>query len=124
MTTVSRFTPEQRTAYADQVIDDVLKLKDLAGELEIPRQTIQNWVNARKKERGIPAQPPGTGNLSPLQLKNQIVKLKERNVVLATTVRELTERIERAEAEASRHRQSVEHLKGTLRLYMESGEAG
>ncbi|MFB8080658.1 transposase [Streptomyces sp. NPDC056013] len=119
MTSKSRFTAAERADFADQVIDGGRTIREVADECEVPRQTVQNWVKARRNERGIPTPRPGSGASTPERMAARQERLEKARAEFEARAEKAEARTASLETIVARQRSAIAALKETLRLYMD-----
>ncbi|MFF1676205.1 helix-turn-helix domain-containing protein [Streptomyces sp. NPDC058256] len=120
----SRVNSEERTQFADLVLNGEKTVREISDQHQISRKTVQNWVERRRAELGVPTPPRGGGPTLPTRALVRIEKAEKARAEAEERAAMLEARVAELEAQVVRQGAAITHLKGTLRIYMEPELAG
>ncbi|WP_137988495.1 helix-turn-helix domain-containing protein [Streptomyces vilmorinianum] len=120
----SRFSAEERAAFAELVITGQQTTREIADKHEVSRSTVQSWVDRYRKERGVPTPPRGGGVDMSAKAVAKYEKLEKAKAESDRRAEVAESRLAQVEALAARQSSAIEALKGALRLFMNPDEFG
>lgn len=116
----SRFAPDERAQFADLVLNGEKTVREISDEHQISRKTVQNWVERRRAELGVPTPPRGAGLTMPTRALVRIEKAEKARGEAEQRVTALEARVAELELLNRQQNSDIAHLKGTLQIYMQA----
>ncbi|MGW6021065.1 hypothetical protein [Streptomyces sp. NPDC055099] len=124
MTFESKMTPERRAELADLVIGKTKTTQELSEEYEIPRKTIESWVQKRRKELGMPLGPRGGDRSLPPSALRRIEKEKEQRTAAEAEAASCRDELTTAKRQIAQMNEVLRGMQVTLEYYMRLRPSG
>ncbi|UFQ15733.1 MULTISPECIES: hypothetical protein [Streptomyces] len=120
----SKMPPEKRAELSDLVIAHTKTTQELSDEHEVPRKTIESWVQKRRRELGIPlSSRGGDRSLTPSAIR-KIEKEREGRKAAEAKAESLSGELTVARAQLARLRETLCGMQVTLEYYMRQRPTG